>query len=378
MDRTLDIAQVSHLYRPSIGGIENYIYRLNQFARAAGHEVTTYTTDRSLANDNPVDTGERVHYCATEFSVLRNPVSRELHRRLRESDHDVYHLHNPWFLPTLEAAHAIDAPIVQTVHSAQITNNSPLVRALNVGYRPLARYIFARTDHNFTQGETERARLLDTFDLPAEQVSVLPNGIHPEEYEVPEEAVATVREEHGLDPDVPTVLFVSRLIPEKNPAVFVEAIAEHLEGRALQALVVGDGDAELMRSLRQAADDRVRFVATLPFEQLKAAYHAADLFVFLGTWEGLPTVILEAMNARMPVISTPVGAIPDAVTDGENGILVDSPPDARAVATAIRYYLDLPEERRAVGERNRERVREAYRWDDIADRILETYNHVLA
>lgn len=374
------VGQISHLYRPSIGGIENYVYRLNESARARGHDVSTYTTDLSLENgDSPLETGEDVFYCDTDVSVLRNPLSRELHRRVAASDHDVYHLHNPWFLPTLTGAHAVpgDAATVMTVHSAQITSNSALVRGLNVAYKPLAGYVFDRVDHSFVQGETEKRRLLDRFDLAPGDVSVVPNGIHPDEYDVGEAAVEAFQERYGLDPAVPTVLYVSRLIPEKNPGAFVDAVSKHLADEQLQAVVVGTGDEGFVGSLRARADDRVTFLSNLEFDELKAAYHASDLFVFLGTWEGLPTVILEAMNARLPVISTPVGAVPDAVADGENGTIVPSPPDARAVATSIRYYLDLPDRREAVGRRNRERVHEAYAWDGIADEVLSTYKDLL-
>ncbi|MUV88838.1 glycosyltransferase [Halapricum sp. CBA1109] len=374
---TLDIAQVPHLYRPSIGGIENYVYRLNRSAEAAGHDVTTYTTDRSLQDASSQSTVDgRVHYCDTDLSLLRNPVSRELYRRLDASDHDVYHLHSPWFLSTLEAAHAIpdDATTVMTVHSAEITSTSSFVRALNTVYRPFAQYVFDRVDHSFVQGATERRRLLDRFDVDPASVSVVPNAIHPAEYDVPDADVRAFQEEYGLDPDVPTVLFVSRLVPAKHPDVFVDAVTDHLPDTDLQALVVGSGDDAYVDDLRGRADDRIQFYGTLPFEDLKASYHASDLFVFLGTWEGLPTVILEAMNARLPVVSTAAGAIPDAVTDGENGTIVSSPPDARAVATAIRYYLDLPSKRVAVGDRNRATVRETYRWETVAGTILSKYN----
>jgi glycosyltransferase involved in cell wall biosynthesis len=373
----MHLCQVSHLYRPSIGGIENYVYRLNASARADGHTVTTYTTDLSLSNDqSPLDTGEQVQYCETNLAPLRNPLSVELYRRVRDSQADVYHLHNPWFLPTLTAAHAIpeDAPTVMTVHSAQITSNSPAVRALNIAYKPFAQHILNRVDHSFVQGDTEKRRLLGRFDVRADEISVVPNGIHPHEYDVPDRAVAAFQERYGLDPDTPTLLYVSRLIPAKNPRVFVDAVSDHLADRDVQALVVGTGEEEFVASLRAGADERVQFLSNLEFEELKAAYHASDLFVFLGTWEGLPTVILEAMNARLPVVSTPAGAIADVVTDGENGTLVSSPPDARSVATALRYYLDLPGERAAVGARNRDLVHGTYRWDGIAETILAKYN----
>jgi len=377
----MEVGQVSHLYRPSIGGIENYVHRLNGSIRAAGHEATTFTTDLSLADAEreQLETGEDVHYCRTELAPLRNPFSVELHRTVRRSDCDVYHLHNLWFLSTLVGANAIPngTPAVITIHSAEIKVNRPSVRLLNVAYKPLAQYVLDRVDHSFVQGETEKRRVLDQFDVDPASVSVIPNGIHPAEYDVRDRNVAAFREAYDPDPDVPTILYVSRLIPEKNPDVFVESITERLSDEPLQALVVGTGEGTFVRSVKRAADDRIQFLEGLEFQALKTAYHASDLFVFLGTWEGLPTVILEAMYARLPVISTPVGAIPDTVHVPENGQLVPSPPDSRSVATAVRYYLDQPERRTAVGEHNRKYVRAEYEWDGIADEIIAKYKELV-
>jgi glycosyltransferase involved in cell wall biosynthesis len=89
-------------------------------------------------------------------------------------------------------------------------------------------------------------------------------------------------------------------------------------------------------------------------------------------------VILEAMNARLPVIATPVGAIPDAVVDGENGVTVSSPPSSEAVADAIRHYLDDPEHREVVGRRNRQLVHKEYAWDGVAEQILRKYKELVA
>ena len=375
----MDVAQVSHRYRPSIGGIENYVYRLNESIRENGDTVTTYTSDLSIRNEaSPLSAGDDVYYCKTTASVVRNPLSVELYRKVRASEHDVYHLHSPWFLTTLAAARALgdDVPTVMTVHGADIKPTNRLVRGLDAAYRPLAEYVFRQVDHTVALGVTERQYLLDRFDLGPSAVSVVPNGIYPEEYRCSETTVERFRGRHDLDPGVPTVLYVSRLTPEKNPQVLVEAVNDHLPDRELQVLVVGTGEASFRASLRKQADDRFRFLSNLPFESLKAAYNASTVFTLLGTWEGLPTVILEAMATGLPVVATNAGAIPDAVEHGENGRLVSTPPDSGAVAAAIEYYVNRPDERATIAERNRERIDERYHWDDIAESILDIYKAV--
>ena len=371
----MHIAQVTPVYRPSIGGVENYVQRLNESLREGGHRTTTVTLGTNLDAGAPVDEAD-VTYASTEFSVVRNPVSVELYRtlRARRDEFDVVHLHSPWHLSTLEAVLAVGdaAPLVLTVHGAQVTGGSRLLSVLDRLYSPFARYVLSSTSTIIAQSESEREKLRARFSLDRGAVTVVPNGIPVDEYEVPKRAVSAFRERHSLDPDVPTVLYVSRMLPRKRPDVLVDAVRNRLEDRDLQVVLIGSGEPEYLAALRRAADDRFTFLSGLPFEEVKAAYHAADSFVFLGTWgEGLPTVILEAMNARLPVISTAVGAIPDVVTDGENGTLLSSPPTADALARALDRHLG--EDGRTVGERNRREVRERYDWEGVADRIEGIY-----
>jgi len=141
--------------------------------------------------------------------------------------------------------------------------------------------------------------------------------------------------------------------------------------------VIGKGDDEYAGSLLGRADERTRFLSNLSFGDLKAAYHAADCFVALGTSEGLSTVLLEAMNARLPVVTTPAGANADVVSGPEHGRVVEMHPDPREVAAAIREILADEDERQAMGERNRDLVRQEYDWEVVYERIRETYEELL-
>jgi len=374
----MDVTQVTHLYHPSFGGIENYVARLNAALDADGHTARTVTTDQSLSpGDDPSD-WPGVTYCKTTVSVVRNPFSVELYRHLRGDDSDVYHLHSPWFFPSLEAVLALpdDVPITMTIHGVHVPHTSLLSRVLDTGYGPIAQFILDRIDRIFVLGPAERRRLTDRFDVTDGQVVVVPNGIDPDAYDVPDERVRDFRDRYGLDPDRQTILFVSRLIPAKQPEILLDAVRDYLDEN-VQVLVIGKGDDEFVGSLVGRADHRIRFLSNLRFEELKAAYHAADCFVALGTSEGLSTVLLEAMNARLPVITTPAGANADVVDGPEHGRVVDMHPEPRDVAEAIREILADEDERVAMGERNRELVRREYSWDTVYERIRETYEELL-
>jgi glycosyltransferase involved in cell wall biosynthesis len=109
---------------------------------------------------------------------------------------------------------------------------------------------------------------------------------------------------------------------------------------------------------------------------LKAAYHASDVFFSLGTSEGLSTVLLEAMNARLPVVTTPAGANADVVSDPENGRVIPMDASTADVADAVQSILADEDDRRAMGERNRDLVRSEYAWDRVYEGIREVYEEV--
>jgi glycosyltransferase involved in cell wall biosynthesis len=375
----MEILQVSHLYRPSIGGIENYSYRLANSLREADHSVSTITTDRSLENDrNPLGADPAVTYCKTTATLLRNPFSIDLYREVKRSTADIYHLHSPWYLSTLEAIHALPegAPKVMTVHGFQPIH-SILARVLDRLYRPFAQYVFDSVDRTIVLGEAEKRRLVHEFDVSPGDVVVIPNGIHPDDHDIPETAVERFRSRYDINPETPTVLFVSRLVELKRPRLLVNAVTTRLPDVDMDVVVVGDGTESFRWRVERRADDRFVFLSNLPFEDLQAAYHAADLFTMLSRSEGLPTVVLEAMNARLPIITTPVGALADIVIDGEHGWVLDSSPSEGELARAIRRYIEDPIEANATGDRNRTYVRSEFDWERVAREIESEYEDII-
>ncbi|MDX1661696.1 MAG: glycosyltransferase family 4 protein, partial [Gemmatimonadota bacterium] len=123
--------------------------------------------------------------------------------------------------------------------------------------------------------------------------------------------------------------------------------------------------------------DRIAFLGRVSDEALLEAYRRASVFVLPATLderadtEGLGVVLLEAMAQRTPVVATRRGGIVDIVIDGETGLLVDDA--VEALAEAIDRVLADPDAARAMGERGAERVRRAFSWDTILDRIEAVY-----
>jgi glycosyltransferase involved in cell wall biosynthesis len=101
------------------------------------------------------------------------------------------------------------------------------------------------------------------------------------------------------------------------------------------------------------------------------------MFVLTPYEEAFGNVFAEAIAAGLPVIGSNIGAIPELVEDGANGLLV-APGDAPAIARAIRELGDDPDRRTAMAAMNRARAEELLSWETAADRYLALYAELIA
>lgn len=168
-----------------------------------------------------------------------------------------------------------------------------------------------------------------------------------------------------------TVLSMGRLVPIKGLDRAVEAVA----GRGDRELVIaGEGpEREALARLATQRNARVRFVGTASGDRKRDLLRAADAFVLpsirtrSGRTEGLPTALLEAMAAGLPVVATGVGGIGRVVRDGRNGLLVP-PGDGAALAAALDRLAANPSLRRRIGRAARTAAKR-YAWPELAPHL---------
>jgi glycosyltransferase involved in cell wall biosynthesis len=115
-----------------------------------------------------------------------------------------------------------------------------------------------------------------------------------------------------------------------------------------------------------------------PGQRVPELIHAFDVLALTSVprSEGMPTVILEAMAAGLPVVATRVGAVAEVVEEGVTGFVVP-PLGDDAMASALARLAADPELRRRLGEEGRRRVRERYDIEPLADRHAEAYRVAL-
>jgi len=220
--------------------------------------------------------------------------------------------------------------------------------------------------------------VLGTLGLAAlaANVRVVPPGTTPSHFR-PGIDPRPVRERYGLDGG-PWLLTVSRLDTHKGIDTVIQALpAVRAAFPAARYAVAGVGARrpEFERLVRGLGlGDAVKFLGFVGDDQLPALYNAADLYVGASRRydllaEGFGIALVEASACGLAVVGGRSGGVPDAVRDGETGILVD-PDDPAAVAAGISGLLADATARRRMGDAGRRAVETYYNWDRVAADLI--------
>ena len=183
----------------------------------------------------------------------------------------------------------------------------------------------------------------------------------------------------GIDPGAIVVGYVGRLVPIKDLATMLDAVAAaRASVPGLVLVVAGDGPERPRLQARAAELGIARAVHWLGWtEDLGAVYQTMDVCALSSLNEGTPVALIEAMAAGRPVVATSVGGVPDVVEDGRAGFLV-GPRDAGALAAAIGRLARDAEARRRMGEAGRSAVATRFGHERLVDDIERLYRQLVA
>lgn len=265
--------------------------------------------------------------------------------------------------------------IGKVVNSVRVTpeEESSLMRRIDRG-------TIGRVDAVCVLSRSLGASLGSRLDIPPRKVHVIPNGV---DTAAADAALAggraEARSQFGLSPADMVVAAVGRLHRQKGFSTLLEAFRpfalEHPRGRLL---VAGEGPERTM--LEEKADSlrispQVTFLGRLSSTWPLLA--AADMFVLSSLYEGMPNALLEAMAARLPVVATDRGAVPEMITDGREGFVVP-PEDPAALGGALDRLAWSADLRRTMGDRGRRRVEEDFRPEAVVGKLDRLYGKLLA
>jgi glycosyltransferase involved in cell wall biosynthesis len=176
------------------------------------------------------------------------------------------------------------------------------------------------------------------------------------------------------------LLFVGWLERDKGVFELIDACRQLAAGRSFTLDLAGEGHASPeARALvaRHGLSDVVRFRGWLPAEHLHEALRDADVLVLPSWAEGLPNAMVEAMAARLALVVSRVGAIPDVITDRHSGLLV-APKDTQALRRALAEILDDGELRDRLAAEAYQIAEREFGVERAVDRLVEEIDNTIA
>lgn len=239
---------------------------------------------------------------------------------------------------------AFRRPVVMHAHGCEFH-----VFHESLGKRPrsLVNWALQQADCFITLSESWRAYYIKQCDLDPNRVVSLPNPV-----EMPEQL------SNRAASDTVNFAFLGRIGHRKGAFDLLHAFAALPNREHIRLWLAGDGEVETAAALIESLGlgESVRLLGWINETERAEVLAAADVFVLPSYNEALPMALLEAMAAGLPVISTPVGGIPEFVTHQQEGYLV-GPGDIDALSQAMEQLIaDVPM-RRHMGERSQARVR---------------------
>ncbi len=214
---------------------------------------------------------------------------------------------------------------------------------------------------------------MEEMGIDPSKVVVLPMAIYPHEWK--HAGGEVFRRKYGLE-GKKVILFAGTKSYNKGAIHVLEAVSrirQSLENVVLVTL--GLSTKEWTR--RKESDSGVNLLdlGYVSEEEKKGAFDACDLFVMPSRYDSFGIVYLEAWNCSKPVIGARVGAIPEVIEDGKDGLLVEFG-DVEHLSSAIMHLLTDPALRRQMGERGREKVLERFNWQANIEKIEKVYQEV--
>jgi glycosyltransferase involved in cell wall biosynthesis len=391
------------------GGAESYMLDLAELQRGAGDEVAFWgmqhrdnprpqpleDTFPSYVELEPSPRGATA--LSTAARMIWSPSSKHgLDMALRRFKPDVVHCHNIYH----QLSPSILSPVrrsgtacVMTLHDYKLA--CPSYQMLDHG-RPCDLCVTGGTWHAAKQRCKEGSLLASTLLSVESGVHRMIHAYAPVGVFIsPSQFLANVMERSGVESERIKVvnhfidlqntpssdgsatgfLFVGRLSPEKGVDTLIEAVARMPQDTRLDIAGDGPSRAILERLAGERAPGRVTFRGRVAAGQVRELLAGSIASVVPSRWyENQPMAILESFAARVPVVATNLGGIPELIQDEVEGLVV-APDDPAALAAAMRRLSDDPDWAHRMGTNAHLRLCEHFSPEGHLERLAEVYEN---
>lgn len=400
-DDTMKVALIGIASPPIMGGLEVHIHQLAKHLGERGHDVIQYGVRRYKDHVLPAESMEgpvRTRRIGGTITLGRyefyEPAFLRMATRLRSDERpDVIHAHcvYPSALAAYVSRQWSGIPYVVTSHGDEIMEfgRSAIYGAAK---KWMIRRFFGSASHSIAVSE-ELRQLAIGLGSPEERTERLSNVIDVAKFSSLVDPSAA-RRELGLPPDARIILSLRRLSLKNGVHYLIRAFAPIARTHP-DAYLVLCGDGEMRGELVALVDrlgigGRVRFLGSVPNNEVQKVIAASDMAVFPSLAEATSIACLEVMATGVAVVVSDVGGLPEIVTHGQTGLIVrfglpgstfrdPGLPDAVVddLRTSIERLLDDRILRARIAHQARSDVLSRYSWSAYAEKVEGIYTHAI-
>jgi len=349
-----------------MAGLENVVVGLINGLEPSLFECTIVSLQEPL--QHKVNT-ERAKVVSLDKKGGNDPrLIYRLYRFLRQERPHIVQTHN-WgtLLEGALAAKLAGVPVV--IHAERGTMDG---RRRNLFVQ---RRLLKVVDQVLSASEALRQRLAASTGFPYQKIKPIPNGVDVNLFSPRPTEKQRIRRHLGLELTPIYIGTVANLRPVKNHALLLR-VGSRLCQSQEQVRFVFAGDGPLKAQLVALAE-KLGISAKVQFLGARAdipeVLNALDVFVLPSLSEGMPNAVLEAMACGIPVVATCVGGVPELIEDGNTGLLFPSEDEGRLEAI-LGNLLRCDTQRRALGEKGRQRVLECFRLERMVNEYQDLYS----
>ena len=381
---------VSWEYPPVIiGGLGRHVYQLATALAADGHEVVVLSRRPSGTDPSTHPTTDEVHEGVRVIAAAQDPHEFEFgrdmmawtlamgHAMIRAGltlhakgwQPDIVHAHD-WLVahPAIALAEFFDVPMVSTVHATEAGRHSGWVSGqISRQVHAVESWFVRESDSLIACSASMSDEISELFGPDLAEIVVIRNGIDSSRWPF------APRRAHAGPPEL---LFIGRLEYEKGVHEAIAALPRIRRTHPGTTLTIaGDGTQQdwLVEVARKHKVLKcVRFVGRVDHDELLRLMDRADAAVLPSHYEPFGIAALEAAAAGIPLVTSNVGGLGEAVIDGETGVSFP-PRDVAALAAAVRRVLDDPVAAQRRARAARERLTSDFDWHTVAAETAQVY-----
>lgn len=369
--RTVNI--VTHLYPPSVGGVERHSYNMAKQLVKSGYRVNVITTNSHLSSGLHTEEGINIYVLKSftlvegRFPIPYNPIDLIKVFRRFFSKNSFAIIQTRLFLTSfwgiLFARLSRGKALVIEHGSGHLEYRNGIINFIFELYEHFFTFILRVFKPDFYAVSKSGSDWLMHFNIKSK--GEIYNGIDPSSFEnvkIPEKIEKFSR--------LKVVTYLGRLIQEKGVLELVKAF-KSINKDDLRLVIAGNGVLEQEIADIAMQDNRILFLGKLSHDNALGLLSKTDIFVNPSNYpEGLPTIVLEAGFLALPIISTPNGGAKEVIRHLETGYLINKGKEAE-IADALNYMVANHEDAKEVGKNLKALIEETYTWEKITAKLIK-------